>query len=423
MPNLQGPSHLVSSERPLPPETTERRQQSEGYGRTATNAQGDTSQVHLGQQYAATASTLSGPAAENPKSESWDGWPDGDFSRLYSWEFVLATEHLKVHWACEPTGGDTRGDAEAETWHRGKKAGRKCRGVIDCDDLSCNILIRPQTRIASRMKQLSQVCMCGAKLEHQACPVVSHLHSFKYGVHYTNGGSHNHPRPTHLLHLLNNERVRFEQLVTANPSVKPLALIVGQPSAYGPGKSAAAISPILLNADRVKSERRKVQELGGGAGAGGDDFIAKFAKLERDYPGFIKFSQFGLVTVIVMQTCYMASKLIKDQVENDAVNGIVSDGAHGYFLDPKAQLLISSVYGVDLHCWVPALMTYLNGASEEHYYFHFLVLFQSMAEECERRGVPVTDDMFANVGFFISLSFATATNALHRLSTIVKLSD
>jgi hypothetical protein len=44
-----------------------------------------------------------------------------------------------------------------------------------------------------------------------------------------------------------------------------------------------------------------------------------------------------------MQTRYMASKLLKDRIDSDAVNGIVSDAAHGYWLDPTTLLIISSV--------------------------------------------------------------------------------
>lgn len=287
----------------------------------------------------------------------------------------------------------------AETWQRGKRTGRQCCGAIECDNPGCNLILRPQTRAAGRERQLAQDCLCGGRLRQYECDVTSYLYSFKHGVYYINGGYHQHSRPTHILHLLPNEKVRFEKVVMENPNVKPLALVVGQPTIHGPGLSVAEISPVLLNADRVKFERRQVRNANGAGGHGGDDFVAKFAAFEEEHPGFVIFSRFGPVTVIVMQTRYMVSKLLKDRIDGEAVNGIVSDAAHGYWLDPTDLLILSSVYGSDLHCWIPGIMTYTNGASEEHYRYHFLALFESIAMECERRGVSVADDHFANVCF------------------------
>lgn len=290
-----------------------------------------------------------------------------------------------------------RGSSVAEHWQRGKRTGRECCGSIECDDPACSVIIRPQTRALKRQDQLAQSCVCGGKLHEISCGVVSWLHTYRDGVHYINGGYHQHPRPTHILHLLPNERVRFERIVIENPSAKPLALVVGRPGLHGPGKSVAEISPALLNADRVKYQRKLVQVDKGIGGKGGDDFVAQFSAFEQVHPGFIQFSQFGPITVIVMQTRYMLSKLLKDRIDREAVNGIVTDAAHGYWSDSKMLLIMSSVYAVDLHCWIPGLITYSNGASEEHYRIHFMALFGSIAEECSRRELTVTDAMFANV--------------------------
>ena len=63
-----------------------------------------------------------------------------------------------------------------------------------------------------------------------------------------------HCWPTHLLYLYANEWQEFIELVKANLKSGPLQLIVGVPGLEGPGKSAADISDVLLNADRVSKE-------------------------------------------------------------------------------------------------------------------------------------------------------------------------
>ncbi|KAJ7657931.1 hypothetical protein B0H17DRAFT_1213393 [Mycena rosella] len=45
----------------------------------------------------------------------WDGWPDGDFSGIFSLEFAETHDNLGVHWACAPLGGSSGGSAQAET--------------------------------------------------------------------------------------------------------------------------------------------------------------------------------------------------------------------------------------------------------------------------------------------------------------------
>jgi hypothetical protein len=139
----------------------------------------------------------SNSSAHNSPSESpeWDGWPDGDFSMLYSLSFVERHDNLHVHWATRPFGGRD-GSTQAETWQEGKPTRRQCQGIIECENDNCFVAIRPQSRPAGIAKQLAQGCDCGAKLVHQTCNVRSTLHTFSGGVYYQNGGTHDHPRPT-----------------------------------------------------------------------------------------------------------------------------------------------------------------------------------------------------------------------------------
>ncbi|KAF9459977.1 hypothetical protein BDZ94DRAFT_1379047 [Collybia nuda] len=293
----------------------------------------------------------------------WDGWPDGLFECLYSFvEFRLANE-LAVHWACTPKGGDKRGDDKAEEWQRGKQTGRRCNGVLRCGNQFCTIVVRPQTRTAKIAQQLERRCKCGDKLRHEDCTVILWLNTFKYE--------------------------RFDQIIFANPKAGLLALLVGS----GPGTSVAEISPVLMNADCIKAEKCRVT---GGRGTT-REFVDNFSNFEAKHPGFVVYSQFGMTTVVILQTRFMLSQLVKEHIIEDAVNGIVSDAAHGFWRDKPNLLIISSTYCLALRCWVPGIMTYSNGASEKHYELHFRALFETMAEEAQRQDTEVTDDLFRNV--------------------------
>lgn len=332
------------------------------------------------------------------KSESdivdWDGWPDGGFSRNFTWKEVEATKNLRAHWSYKANGG-YGGDEHASTWQKGKKTSRKCMGVMLCDNHPvCGIITRPQTTARGIDSQLRKGCECGAILIHQQCEVRSFLWQWSGGIYYNNGGNHEHKRPTHLLHLLPDEETRFRALVKSNPMSGPRALITGVPTFEGPGESVADISDVLLNVDRVSKERLKVKH---GAGESGDNFLENFAKFEDEHPDFIILSRLGKYTVISTQTAFMRSQLVKDDVVDGPVNGMVSDAAHGWWKDRKALLMISSTYCPVLHCWVPGVVSYTNGASRNHFAAHFLAVLQSIALEAEMRGIYVTDDLFKNV--------------------------
>ncbi|KAJ6534085.1 hypothetical protein B0H19DRAFT_861479, partial [Mycena capillaripes] len=163
-------------------------------------------------------------------------------------------------------------------------------------------------------------------------------------------------------------REEFIAIVREQPKSGPFKLVVGRPGADGPAPSVSKISPVLINADRVKYERKKI--LKGQGGYGGDNFIKEFAKFETENPDFIRTSQFGQVAVIVMQSPFMASRLIKSVPtdDNDAIGGLVSDAAHRYWRIGNSLLIITSTYEpVHLQCWVPVLITYSNSGTAEHY--------------------------------------------------------
>ena len=82
----------------------------------------------------------------------------------------------------------------------------------------------------------------------------------------------------------------------------------------------------------------------------------------------------------------------ESQITDDPVNGILTDAAHGYWKEGNNLLIVSSAYSVLLHCWIPGLLSYTNGASEAHYSLHFQALFASIAHELQNRGLNAHDD-------------------------------
>ncbi|KAG1792342.1 uncharacterized protein HD556DRAFT_1482045, partial [Suillus plorans] len=186
----------------------------------------------------------------------WDPWPDGDFEGLFTWEEVLRTDNLSEHWACQPGGGDKRGSESALAWSQGKKTRRVCLGVITCDEPTCEVITRPQTRWAGIMGQLNASCLCGSQLKHIDCGVTSVLYSFKGGVYYIHKGIHHHPKQTHILHLSRDDLT-------------------------GTRESVATISTVLLNQDRVKAELQALQ------GKSTRNFVDDFAEFQKNHPGYV----------------------------------------------------------------------------------------------------------------------------------------
>jgi hypothetical protein len=63
----------------------------------------------------------------------------------------------------------------------------------------------------------------------------------------------------------------------------------------------------------------------------GETFLDQLTAFDQHHPGFLIHSQVGTVTVLVLQTSWMAYQLLKDTVLQELVNGLVSDAAHGYW--------------------------------------------------------------------------------------------
>lgn len=129
--------------------------------------------------------------------------------------------------------------------------------------------------------------------------------------------------------------------------------------------------------------------------------IAQFAAFDNEHPGFKIFSTIGEVTVISLQSPLMRKQLLKDKALGEN-NGMVNDAAHGWWKDRNALLIITSTYCPELFCWVPGVFSYSNGASAEHYKYHFRAVFKSISQEAKERSIPISDSLFAGVCFLCS---------------------
>ena len=93
----------------------------------------------------------------------------------------------------------------------------------------------------------------------------------------------------------------------------------------------------------------------------------------------------------------MASQLVREEKLDLPINGFVNDAAHGWWKERNHLLMITSVYSPELACWIPGLMSFTNGASTDHFKWHFLALFESIAEEAGWRQLTINDELFAGV--------------------------
>ena len=343
------------------------------------------------------------PIKEGHNSElarHWDAWPDGVIKRDFTWQEYEATGKLMSHWSAKVGGGDRRGKPSAAVWEMGKRSTRDCLGVIQCDNEECTYAVRPFTTRPRIARQLENNCeICGASLTHRECNVRAVLWKWSGGVHYKQTEIHGHLRPPRILHLSKTERQKFVELVEQHPKTGPRGLIVGVPGLGGPGQSTADISPALLNIDRVAKERQKVKR--DHNSTNGDDFIASFAKFITEHAEFVLSEVFGPVTVIALQSPFMASQLVHGEKLDQPINGLVNDAAHGWWKERNYLLMITSVYSPELACWIPGLMSFTNGSSADHFKWHFLALFESIAEEAESREMAICDELFAGVSYSV----------------------
>ncbi|KAF9537289.1 hypothetical protein CPC08DRAFT_810019 [Agrocybe pediades] len=302
-------------------------------------------------------------------SSTWDGWPDGLMHLDLTNEQMADTGNLKIHWA---TRGNqprkNRKNYNALSWQEGSIYIRKCLGVIVCTGDDCSYVVRPTTRGSDALERLaSQPCeVCHSDLYHISCDVQATTYTWADGVHFYNDGFHDHPRPS-------------------------------LPTLTDPGETARDISEVYNNPARVSRDRHRIIQ---SSDPGGEKFLTSFSAFCKKHPSFVIHSVIGEVSVITVQTDFMRQNLVKDSALDGPINGIVNDATHTFWKEKNALLMISSTYCPVLFCWVPGVMSYMNGGTEDHFKHHFFALLRTMSFEADDRQIDVVDRMFAGVCFY-----------------------
>lgn len=313
---------------------------------------------------------------------------------------------ITLHWA-HRYRSTTIGDPNSKTPANGRLFKYLCKGVIQCTNIEdeCPFQIRPNVKSKSRFgEQLEKLCPnCQSPLTPRPCSVVCEVRKWEKGLWLRNIGTHSHDQPEQTLHLLPQEREKLREFVNNHPNVTPLQAVVGVQTLTGTGESVAEISPVLANPARYAHEAREIVNTE--VGPGGDKFLRAYSNFKAEYEGFIRravFAEDG-VTVICVQTAFMRSQLVHENDIDEPVNGIVTDGAHKFFQDAQAILIVSSTFSIFASRWFPGLESYSNGATSAHYRVHFLELFISIEEEAQSRSLDVVDGLFAGVSDYVPL--------------------
>ncbi|KAF5368795.1 hypothetical protein D9757_012291 [Collybiopsis confluens] len=327
----------------------------------------------------------------------WNGWPSGRFAMNLTHGQFVSTKALQVNWATRNSGGDRTGQSSSPNIYNGKVSSKQCLGLIHCTSPDCQIISRPRVKSeADRIHQLSGVCSCGP-----FCNSKSHLicwgqigNDINTKYRHINGDAHIHSRLPHVIHFSKQEEEKFFSLVNNHPSLGPAALVVGPKTITGFGPGAADVAQAARNPDFVAYQRRKIKS----QAQGGHSFLRQFSAWQQQHPGVVRTSITNeKVSIVSIQTEWIRDRIISETVTAGPLNGMVSDGAHGYWNHSSLVLIITSTFSKKLQIWVPNLFTYSDGTSSEHYRYHFKGVFQSIAELAELKGVKLVDEMFEMV--------------------------
>jgi hypothetical protein len=324
----------------------------------------------------------------------WFIWPDSNWEKKVSDTFFETTEQLQTHW----TWNSLKVTKVAGEGHL-KCNWRKCMGVIRCSAVSCQRLVRPQTTDARLREQLKRLChKCNQPLLHVPCDARSKIitNSDTLERTFAHIGTHRHLRPPHL-HIDPAALKTFNAVIQANPRATPAQLAAGTTLSSGaPGAPVSEIDPALVNRGRVRYQRRAALSSSHvrGPKSGGDKFLEDYHKFLDANPDWVIDTKMesGLF-LVTLQSAYMKSRLLKETVKTEAVNGFVTDACHGFFKD--GLLFVTSTYVPDLRMWTPVLMAYSRGEDMMHYRQYFRLFMESMLNALGNK--ELRDEMVAQV--------------------------
>ncbi|PPQ91243.1 hypothetical protein CVT25_000301 [Psilocybe cyanescens] len=182
-------------------------------------------------------------------------------------------------------------------------------------------------------------------------------------VHFFNDGPHSHAHPGCVLHPLPDEKLHFEELVQAHPKTRPLGLMADVPGVARPGESVIDISDVYLNADQVGKERLKIKKK---AQTRGDDFMAGFSKFMAEHPGFVLNAQLGVVAVIMVQSKFMWSNLVKNSLLERLINRMVNDATHDWWEEHSALLMVMDFNNAEQNSFIMAFVEFWLFQEDNH---------------------------------------------------------
>ncbi|THU75709.1 hypothetical protein K435DRAFT_880309 [Dendrothele bispora CBS 962.96] len=355
------------------------------------------------------------------EGEQWTNWPSGPFAMDFNHREFEASKSLQVHWATRSGSGSNgrghgHGSHSSSTIDGGFETFKQCLGVMTCRRSTCRIITRPKTTPAGRERQT--LCQCGSKLTHRTCDSKSYLISWgevgddittrKY--RYINGSKHNHSQLSHIHHLGPKEQVEFDELYNRMGSnAKPSRYLndsIGNKGLVVVG--AANISPLLCSRSALAYHIRKAIA----KDQNGHGFLTRFRNWMKEHEGFVRIrinTANQEVAVFSFQTDWMVGNLVKPRPEDSSsssqllygpIEGLITDAAHKYWADPAALLIVTSCFDSVTDMWAPALFTYADGGTAEHYLYHFLGLFIGIEEAANAKGLPLVDEMFLMVSLF-----------------------
>ncbi|KIK58866.1 hypothetical protein GYMLUDRAFT_245649 [Collybiopsis luxurians FD-317 M1] len=287
---------------------------------------------------------------------------------------------------------------------------KKCLGVIACSNESCGAIFRPHVSPEDLAKQ--QVSFCShcteqARLEYHPCE--SHSYLIRYGhigndistlrYQYINGPPHSHSCIPDVACTTAAEDKRFKATYESCPKATPTQMMAGAPAPNGYGPGAAELGHKFRNQDYTGYLLWHLHARDGNGPTSAFGVFNKLGEWKALHPDVFPqdFTSSDMVC-ISLQTEWMQQQVLTDMGDvEDPLHGILSDAAHKYWEDPNGCLTVSSTFSPLLVQWVPVLFTYANGATTDHYQYHFLILIQRVAQTAIEQGLAINDDIFAGV--------------------------
>ncbi|KAJ3556472.1 hypothetical protein NP233_g11968 [Leucocoprinus birnbaumii] len=175
---------------------------------------------------------------------NWEGYPDGDFIRDFTWGEYHALKKFPTHWASRTSSDPGTGSQLSHMLKDGYHNTHFCQGIITCN--GCSKLCRPGVEKVNTKKKAAKSCKCGGTLEHIQCNTKQIITKWASGVRYEHWNEHCHPKPF-LIHLAPEEQRHWEAIIQAKPKATIAQLMVGIQMLTRKTEPASDISPIFVN--------------------------------------------------------------------------------------------------------------------------------------------------------------------------------